>query len=201
MKKLLIAAVIVFAQVTIYAQGRPRPAYTRLTEAQQRKALEITEQYKKISEFKSKDRKAVQDPAMNEKVVRMLSTEIASVKDMSATEKEGLLSLMRVAPLETIAEVMSLSTLPNKAVASKSLTLLTLAGKNLNLLVADKTAQVESVKEIMQATEKVSSLTFVEATEFVSAFEKALLEGKSVRQAVEIAAKGKFTFEELMECV
>lgn len=210
MKKMIVLAVLLISQLAFSAPGQP--AVRRLTTAQAREAVQNSPTYKMIEQMRREGKDVMNDPAMRERINKVLDVNLRNVVTLNAAHKGNLVKLLSISTLDVMSEVARLSSIAKdptstalqKQMAAKSLELMAKAGHTVNALVrnsAEAQRQQAAVKEIIEVSNKISALDFGAASKsFVEKYEKALTEGKSVEEAVRIASNGKFTKKELREC-
>jgi hypothetical protein len=183
-----------------------------MSPAEARARVERSTTYREIVAAREAGRDITADPKLMEKVTKMVDLSLTGVVTLSATEKSGMMKLININAIDVLTEVARLSSISKdaasnaktKARAAKSLKLIGKAAHTVNSLArnsADAQKQIQGVKSIIEISEKISALDYgTSSTEFISKYEKALNEGKSIEEAVRVASNGKFTERELREC-
>jgi hypothetical protein len=208
MKKLIVAALLVLSQLS-HAQVRE---VKRMTTEQARARVERSTTYLDIVKAREAGKDITADAKLMERINKMLDLSLKDLVSLTASENNNLIKLMNVNAKDILTEVARLSsiakdsasTAQEKAMAKKSLELVSKAAHDVESLAvnsAQAQKQKEKVAKIIEISGKISSLDFGQSSKtFVQKYEKALTEGKSVNEAVKIASNGKFTEKELREC-
>ncbi len=208
MKKLIVTALLVFTQLS-HAQVRE---VTRMTTEQARARVERSTTFQDIVKAREAGKDITADAKLMERINKMLDLSLRDLVSFTASENNNLIKLMNVNAKDVLTEVARLSsiakdsasTAQEKAMAKKSLELVSKAAHDVESLAvnsAQAQKQKEKVAKIIEISGKISSLDFGQSSKtFVEKYEKALTEGKSVDEAVKIASNGKFTEKELREC-
>lgn len=206
MKKLIVAAIITLSQFAYAAEVR------RMTTAQAQARVERSATFQKIVEAREAGKDITTDARLMERINKMLDLSLKDLVSLSAAENSSLVKLINVNAKDLLTEVARLSsiakdstsTAQEKGMAKKSLELIAKAAHTVESLAINSEQaqkQKEAVAKIIEISSKISSLDFGQSSKtFVEKYERALIEGKSVEEAVRIASNGKFTEKELREC-
>lgn len=206
MKKMLLIAIILLAQTTFAAEAR------RMTTGEAAARVDRSYTYKEIVKARDSGKDITTDAKLMEKINKMLDLSLKDLVSFSAVENTSLIRLMNVNAKDVLTEVARLSSIAKdstsstqeKEMAKKSLELIVKASHNVDSLVVNSEQaqkQKEAVSKIIEISGKISSLNFGTASKtFVEKYEKALIEGKSVDEAIRIASNNKFGEKELREC-
>lgn len=206
MKKLIVAAIITLSQFAYAAEVR------RMTTAQAQARVERSATFQKIVEAREAGKDITTDARLMERINKMLDLSLKDLVSLSAAENSNLVKLINVNAKDLLTEVARLSsiakdstsTAQEKGMAKKSLELIAKAAHTVESLAINSEQaqkQKEAVAKIIEISSKISSLDYGQSSKtFVEKYERALIEGKSVEEAVRIASNGKFTEKELREC-
>ena len=219
MKKILVTAILVAGQLAIAAPT------SRLNVNQARTRVEASKTYKDIVEARSKgmdltDTSNAKNAELAEKVMRVVKDNLRGIVEVKETDAASILKLLNINPKEILTEVARLSSIArdtsvsakDKKMAEKSLELIVLAshtvnsmilssGRNAEQMRADAQKQSDAITKVVEISRKISELDFGTSSEaFIKKYETALMEGKSVEEAIRLASNGKFTEKELREC-
>lgn len=206
MKKTLLVAIIILTQVSFAAVvGK------RLTSSEAAQRVERSATYKEIVKARESDKDIAADPKLMEKVSKMLDLSLKDIMNSTGnTEFIKLINISAKEVLTVIAELASTvkdstTTAQEKNTAKKALELIVLAStKNVDSLTVNAQQaqkQKDTVQRILEISKKISSLDFGDASKtFIEKYETALVEGKTVEEAIRIASNNKFGEKELREC-
>lgn len=219
MKKMLLTAILIMSQLSFAA------ATSRMNVSQARARVEASKTYTDIVKAREKgmdltDTTNRQSAELAEKVMRVVKDNLKGIVEVKETDAASILKLLNINAKEVLTEVARLSSIARdanvtekeKKMAEKSLELIVLASHTINSMVmtsgrdaeqvrTDAQKQSEAVAKMVEISRKISELDFGQASKtFVEKYEKALMEGKSVDEAIRLASNGKFTEKELREC-
>lgn len=202
----LILLVVLLASQTVFSQVR------RITPAEARTRVERSTTYQEIMAVRNSGREITRDARLMEKVNRMIELNMRDVLPLSADGRGKLVKLINVSPTDVLTQVLHLTSVVKDAStpaatresARKALDLMIKSAHTVNSLAvnsAQARAQELLVTKIIELSNKISNLSFGTASrDFVSKYERALIEGKTVDEAIRIASNGKFTERDLREC-
>ena len=146
------------------------------------------------------------------KIDAVVKLNLKNVVSLDGVHQTALVKMVNIAPLEVLAEVARLASVAKdptvsakeKQMAISSLELMADAASNVSGIThnsAEAQAQKAKVIEIIEVSNKISALDFGNSSkQFVEKYQRALREGKSVKDAVKEASNGKFTEAELRDC-
>ncbi len=206
MKKMIVAAILVLTQFAYAAEVK------RMSTAEAQARIERSATYQDIVKAREAGKDITSDARLMDRITKMLDLSLKELVSFSAVENSGLIKLMNVNAKDILTEVARLSsiakdstsTVQEKDMAKKSLELIAKASHTIDSLVVNSEQaqkQKEAVAKIIEISGKISSLDFGQSSKtFIEKYEKALIEGKSVEEAVKVASNGKFTEKELREC-
>lgn len=206
MKKMIVAALIVLTQMAHAAEVR------RMTTAEAQARVERSSTYQDIVKMRDSGKDITSDSKLMERINKMLDLSLKDITNLSASDSASLIKLININAKDLLTEVARLSSIAKdssasaqeKEMAKKSLELISKAANSVDSLVMNSEQaqkQKEAVSKIIEISSKISSLDFGQSSKsFVEKYEKALIEGKSVDEAIKIASNGKFTEKELREC-
>jgi hypothetical protein len=153
---------------------------------------------------------------MHEKLMTMIEQivdkNLTGVMSLDSVSKNGLISLVNVNPLATLAEVAHQASIVkdpsasarDKQLAQTTLRLMAAGSKTITGITrsrAEANAQKASAVKVIELSNKIAALSLSpSAKKFMQAYERALREGKNAEEAVKVASNGKFTEKELREC-
>ncbi len=205
MKMLIVAGILIASQIAL---GQAR----RMTITEARTRVERSATFREIDAAKKAGKEIAADPRLMERIGKMLDLTLKDVVTLSGSQSNSLIKLLTISPRDVMAELARLSSIAKdpasssqeKAMASKSISLIAKAGHTVQSLVvnsAQARAQQTKIAKIIEISEKISALNFGQASKsFVAKYEKALSEGKSIEEAIRIASNGKFNEKQLREC-
>lgn len=206
-----MVSVLVLSNIAL-AQRAPVEV-RRLSVTEARESVQKLNIYKEIEKARTQGRDILTDAALKPKLNKVVEITLKNITSVSAVESNNLIRLLSLSPLDVMSEVARLSsvskdrtsTAAEKSVAVKNLELIIKASNTVDGLVlneVDAAKQQAKVKEIIKISEKISNLGLGEKSEqFTKKYERALIEGKSISEAVKIASEGKFTEKELRDCI
>lgn len=219
MKKLLVVGILVIGQLSLAAPT------SKMSVAQARTRVEASKTYKDIVEAREKgmdltDTTNSKNAELAEKVIRVVKDNLKGLVEVRETDAASILKLMNINAKEILTEVARLSSIARdknatekeKGMAEKSLELIVLASHTVNSMVRstgrsaeqmklEAQKQAEAVEKMVEISRKISELDFGQSSNlFVEKYQNALMEGKSIEEAIRIASNGKFTEKELREC-
>lgn len=202
----LVLLVILLATQTVFSQVR------RMTPTEARTRVERSTTYQEIMQVRNSGREITRDPRLMEKVTRMIDLNMRDVLTLSADGRNKLVRLINVSPTDVLTQVIHLTSVvkdpstpaAQRESARKALDLMIKSAHNVSSLAvnsAQARAQEQLVAKIIEISHKVSTLSFGNASKtFVEKYERALIEGKTLDEAIRVASNGKFTERDLREC-
>ncbi len=207
MKKIILTICILLMAQSSYAA-----VAGRMSKGQAGARVERSHIYKEIVAARDAGKDITRDAKLMEKVTKMLDLSLKDLVIFSTSENVSLIKLINISAKDVLTEVARLSsiakdtnaTAQEKDMAKKSLELLVKASHTVDSLVVNSEqaqTQKETVTKIIEISDKISSLDFgVASKTFVEKYEKALTEGKTVADAIRIAANNKFSEKDLRDC-
>lgn len=209
MNKFLSALMILSLTTLSYAQVKE---VKRMTHVEAKERIQKSEVFKKVSELKTQGKDLLKDEATKKYVTDVVRKSLGTEIKFEGSQMNNMLKMIEVSPLEVLSELArqtsivkaTASTPAEKAQATKALNLIAKSSHTVESLVKNEVEakkQEAKVKQIIELSDKVAGLKFGEkSAEFVKKYEKALMEGKSLEEAVKIASEGKFKLEDLVKC-
>lgn len=206
MKKLIVAALLTLMQFAYAAEVR------RMSTVEAQARVERSATYQEIVRAREAGKDITTDARLMDRINKMLELSLKDLVSLSAAENAVLIKLININAKDILSEVARLSsiakdstaTVQEKEMAKKSLELIAKASHTVDALVINSEQaqqQKAAVAKIIEISNKISSLDFGQSSKsFIEKYEKALIEGNSVEEAVRIASNGKFTEKELREC-
>lgn len=211
MKRILVVALLLLANL---ASAAPAERGRSMTHAQARAAVINSPTYKMIQEKRARGVDIRADKAVMDRISRVVELNVNGVGNLSVEQRSNLVKLLTINPADVMTEIARLASIAKdpanaqnaraKQMAATSLRLMAKASHNVQSLVvnsAQARTQEQNVKKILEISNKISELNFGEASQtFITKYERALTEGKTVSEAIRIASNGKFNETQLREC-
>ncbi len=204
MKKMILTAILVMSQMAFAATE-----VKRLSQEQAQARIEGSQIYKSMEKKIKEGKSLTEDAVLAGRIGQMLDL---TLKDVVTVDNAKIMNLLNADAKATMTELARLASIAKDknsnekeiALAKKSIELLVLAGNNINTTAKNEKEAIEQKQHLALAIEmsgKVVNFSYnPAAVEFQKAFESALEQGKSVKDAIKIAGKGKITEEELRKC-
>ena len=204
MKKMIITALLLISQLSFAAAE-----VTRLSREQAQTRVEKSQVYKQMEKTLAEGKSLTDDPALAGRINQVLDL---TLKDVVSVNNSKLMNLLNVDAKLTMSEVARLASIVKDKnsnaqeveAAKKAIELMVLSGNNINTTArnaAEAKAQKEQLVLAVEMADKVAHFNYNPAAkEFQKAYESALETGKSVKDAIRDAGKGKITEEELRKC-
>lgn len=191
---MMIAALIVFSQLAL---AKP---IERMTHRAAVEAVESSTSYKQIERLHAEGKFLTDDPKLAGHITKSVETRIA---DIIKFDNEKLMNLINIDPKLTLAKIYELSSIAKdtnsntaeRAEATKALELMFLSGQSVRSTAknaAEAQANRKLLSENLASAEKVASFVNIKGTEkFIADFALELEKGKTAKDAITIAGKGK----------
>lgn len=185
----------------------------RLTVEQSREKVKNSVEY--IEKLRSEGKSILTTPEVRKIVVKAIESTVSNVTTLDPVQMNGLLKLVDVNAAKVLPEIARLSSISldksssavEKSQAKKSIELISRSShlvESLHKTKAEEQLARSKTEQILEVSDKVASIASGElaskSADFVAKYEKALKEGKTLKQAVEEASGKKFTLEELLNC-
>lgn len=205
MKKMILMALLLVSQLTYAATAE----VTRLSREQAQTRVEKSQVYKQMEKTLSEGKSLTDDPTLAGRINQVLDL---TLKDVVSVNNSKLMNLLNVDAKSTMSEVARLASIAKDKnsnageieAAKKAIELMVLSGNNINTTAknaAEAKVQKEQLALAIEMADKVAHFNYNPAAkEFQKAYESALDSGKSVKDAIRDAGKGKITEEELRKC-
>jgi hypothetical protein len=209
MKKLILVSLLLVSQLAS-AQREVK----RLSVAEAKSRTKNAVEY--IEKLRGEGKSILTSPEVRKSVTKAIEEVVNKAAKLDAKQTEGLLKLIDISPADVLPELKRLASIvqakessaAEKSQAQKTIELMASADHTVPVSyrsAEQKVAAEAKVKEILQLSEKVAGIASgplaAKSADFVTKYEKALREGKSLEQAVSEASGGKFSLKELIDCV
>ncbi len=204
MKKMILMALLLVSQLTHAAE------VTRMSKEQAQTRVEKSLVYKQIEKKLAEGKSLTSDPVLAGRINDVLNL---TLKDVVIVDNSKLMNLLNVDAMLTMSEIARQASIVKDknsnaqeiANAKKAIELLALAGKNINT-TAKNDSEAKELKEqlatAIEASDRVAKFEYSKTSkEFQEGYESALKKGKSPKDAVLEASKGKFTLEDILKCI
>lgn len=191
MKKLIILALIAFAQVS-YTAELAKDAAKPLTLEQARRANQQRQEIKNYLEALKTGKMTAQ---IKQSLIKLISDSTATIGGIDSSNIE-LLAATRPEILDKVTQLMSLAKSGSIAEKEKA---------SADLRILSEAAKYEMTKDTVEVLEKITEMADYNesAKQFKVELAKTLRLGKakSIEEAVKIASNGKITLEKIKECI
>ena len=213
MKKIIFMSLDLVFQFATAQKPTVAKEVKRLTVEQSREKVKNSVEY--IEKLRSEGKSILTTPEVRKIVVKAIESTVSNVTTLDPVQMNGLLKLVDVNAAKVLPEIARLSSISldksssavEKGQAKKSIELISLSSylvESIHKNEADKKSAQAKTEKILELSDKVANIASGElaakSADFVAKYEKALKEGKTLKQAVEEASGKKFTLEELLNC-
>jgi hypothetical protein len=212
MKKAILLFLVMISQVAL-AQRAPVREVKGKEINQYRAKVEKLDIYKEVERVKATGKDVMTDVVLKDRIMKAVDASLKDVVVLSPTQKSNIAKLLNIDSLEVMSQLARLtsiakhpgSTPAEKNAAAKTIELIAQASHTVDTFVLNEAAakkEQAKIKEIVTVSEKIANLSLGEQSQkFTTKYEAALKNGKTVKQAIELASEGKFKIKELLDCV
>lgn len=212
MKKVILLSLVMISQMS-FAQRAPVREVKRMNITEAKAQVEKLNIYKEVERVKATGRDIMTDVVLKDRVMKVVEASLKNVVELSPSHKSNVAKLLNIDAMEVMSQLARLTSIAKhpesspaeKKAAAKTIELIAHAAHTVDSFVLnDAAAKVEQakIKEIVTVSEKIANLNLGEQSQkFTAKYEAALKNGKTVKQAIELASEGKFKIKELLDCV
>jgi hypothetical protein len=212
MKKVILLSLVMISQIS-FAQRAPVREVKRMNITEARAQVEKLNIYKEVERVKASGKDFMTDVVLKDRVMKVVDASLKDVVVLSPTHKSNIAKLLNIDSLEVMSQLARLTSIAKhsgsssaeKKAAAKTIELIAQASHTVDSFVLNEAAakkEQAKIKEIVTVSEKIANLNLGEPSQkFTAKYEAALKNGKTVKQAIELASEGKFKIKELLDCV
>lgn len=212
MKKVILVYLVIISHAA-FAQKPPVREVKRMNITEARAQVEKLNIYKEVERVKLSGKDFMTDVVLKDRVMKVVDASLKNIVELSPSYKSNVAKLLNIDAMEVMSQLARLTSIAKhpdsspaeKIAAVKTIELIAHAAHTVDSFVLnDAAAKVEQtkIKEIVTVSEKIANLNLGEQSQkFTANYEAALKNGKTVKQAIEIASEGKFKIKELLDCI